>query len=489
MLITPAQAIEDENLLGRWFMGWSWNRHKAILKAAYGERLNRMEYSLFKAVAGGREPPTRPVKELWIIAGRRAGKDSTASAIATVMAMSDYTRYLRPGEVATIVCLAIDKYQAKIVLGYIKGYFASNPLLSPLVERETEFGLELNNGIEIMVLSNNYRAIRGRTILCVILDEVALWRNEDSLLPDIETYTAIVPSLVTIPGSILIGISTAYRRAGLLFDKFRDHFGQNDPDVLVIKATTRQLNPTITEEFIAQQLERDYDSAAAEWLSEWRSDLADFVAREVVEAAVVLGCHELPREPRYHYHAFTDPSGGSSDSFTLAIAHKQDDKAILDCLREVRPPFTPSSVVEEFAATLKAYRISKVTGDHYAGEWPREQFRKCGIVYLPADKSKSDLYREALPALNNRKIALLDNPRLVSQLCRLERRTSRGTGKDTIDHPPADHDDVANAACGALVLAATKTAPTINPEVLARSAMITTNHSLDRLSNNNPYRF
>jgi hypothetical protein len=46
---------------------------------------------------------------------------------------------------------------------------------------------------------------------------------------------------------------------------------------------------------------------------------------------------------------------------------------------------------------------------------------------------------------------LLDHPRLVAQLCALERRTARG-GRDSIDHPPGAHDDVANAAAGALVL-------------------------------------
>ena len=34
-----------------------------------------------------------------------------------------------------------------------------------------------------------------------------------------------------------------------------------------------------------------------------------------------------------------------------------------------------------------------------------------------------------------------------------EGRTRSG-GKDTIDHPPRGHDDAANAACGALLLAA-----------------------------------
>jgi len=42
---------------------------------------------------------------------------------------------------------------------------------------------------------------------------------------------------------------------------------------------------------------------------------------------------------------------------------------------------------------LKSYRISKITGDRYAGEWPLERFRKHGISYEPAQKPKSDLYR------------------------------------------------------------------------------------------------
>jgi hypothetical protein len=67
-----------------------------------------------------------------------------------------------------------------------------------------------------------------------------------------------------------------------------------------------------------------------------------------------------------------------------------------------------------------------VTGDRYPGEWPREQFRKLDINYEPAAKPKSDLYRDLLPAINSGTVALLDHPRLVAQLCGLERRTARG---------------------------------------------------------------
>jgi hypothetical protein len=91
-----------------------------------------------------------------------------------------------------------------------------------------------------------------------------------------------------------------------------------------------------------------------------------------------------------------------------------------------------------------------VCGDAYAGEWPRERFAAHGILYDVSAKNKSAIYSEFLPALNGRRVRLLDNPRLIGQLCNLERRTARG-GRDSIDHAPGSHDDVANSACGAIV--------------------------------------
>ena len=115
------------------------------------------------------------------------------------------------------------------------------------------------------------------------------------------------------------------------------------------------------------------------------------------------------------YRAFTDPSGGSDDSFTLAISHKSEDRIIIDAIREARPPFSPDAVVDDFAALLKSYRVSRVTGDRYAGEFPRELFRKHGIAYDLAKQTKSELFRDLLPLLNSGRIVLPRNDRLQGQ--------------------------------------------------------------------------
>jgi hypothetical protein len=142
-----------------------------------------------------------------------------------------------------------------------------------------------------------------------------------------------------------------------------------------------------------------------------------------------------------------------------AIAHREDDGvAVLDCIREVRAPFSPESVVEDFCNTLASYGVAKVTSDRYAGLWPTEQFAKRNVTYGSSERVKSDIYRDMLPLLNSRKCQLLDNRRLISQLHGLERRTARG-GKDSIDHGPGQHDDIANAVAGAIVLASHRVAP------------------------------
>ena len=164
-----------------------------------------------------------------------------------------------------------------------------------------------------------------------------------------------------------------------------------------------------------------------------------------------LACEVRAPLSEFSYRAFVDPSGGASDSMTIAIAHRDKDRAILDCLVERRAPFSPESVVEEFAATLKSYRIHSVQGDRYAGEWPAEAFSRYGIRYEPADLSKSGLYQNLLPILTSGRADLLDEPRLVAQLVGLERRTARG-GRESIDHAPGGHDDAANAVAGVLVL-------------------------------------
>jgi hypothetical protein len=83
---------------------------------------------------------------------------------------------------------------------------------------------------------------------------------------------------------------------------------------------------------------------------------------------------------------------------------------------------------------------------------PVERFKSYGIRYEASERNKNEIYRDAVPLVNGQRCELLDNAKLINELIGLERRTTRG-GRDSIDHAPHSHDDIANAVCGALLLA------------------------------------
>jgi hypothetical protein len=298
-----------------------------------------------------------------------------------------------------------------------------------------------------------------------LCDEVAFWRSDESAAnPDTEILRALRPALGTIPGSIMLLASSPYAKRGELYSAYRKHFGKAGAPVLVWKADTLTMNPAFSRATVEAEYEKDPESARAEYGAQFRDDLADFITREAIDAITCWGRSELPPEPGIAYSGFCDPSGGASDAMTLAIAHLQGDVAVLDAALEVRPPFDPDAAVAECAALLRRFGIARITGDRYAGLWPVARFAAHGITFEQSARPKNDLYHDFLPLANAKRVELLDHPRLAAQLIGLERRTAR-SGRDSIDHTPGGHDDVANAVCGVLVgLDLDRRAPLIRPD-------------------------
>ena len=451
-------AMTDPALFGPYFPGDTWSGWHAILKAAFALPMSESEIEFFKSVAGDREPPAQRVRELFAIVGRRGGKDSVASAIAAFSAaMFNQQNKLRPGERGCVVCLAVDREQAKIILNYIRSYFLDVPQLKAMVTRETAEGFELSNGIDVVVTTNNFRSIRGRAILLAIMDELAYWRDENSSKPDEELYRAITPAMASLaPESMIIGISSPYRKSGLLYKKFTRHFGRDD-DVLVIQAPTRTLNPTIPQEIVDREIEEDPAAKRAEWLAEFRDDIGGWLAVETIESAVERGVTvRQPATGIHTYVAAADPAGGGTgknkDSFTAAISHNEGGVAVLDALIEIRPPVNPIAAVSQIAGLLREYNLSEITGDAYGAEWVVNAFASAGIRYKHSERNRSEIYRDMLPLFTSGRALILDNSKLVSQFAGLIRHTSN-MGKDRIDHGPGGHDDLCNSAALSMVLA------------------------------------
>jgi hypothetical protein len=431
----------------------NWRAWRVCLQALFALPIADEEEAVYTRHTGRLSPPTQLAREGWLVVGRRGGKSRIAALIAVYLAcFRDYSRLLAPGERGVVMVLAADRRQARVIFRYIAALFEGIPMLRALIERRSAEALHLSNRIVIEVHTASFRSVRGYTVVAAILDEIAFWPSDESANPDTEIVNAIRPAMATVPGALLLAISSPYARRGTLWEAYRQHYGREHDPILVWQAPSRVMNPTLDEGVISAAYAADESVASAEYGAEFRRDLEAFVSREVLERCVSPGERERGPLPASTYHAFCDPSGGSADSMTLAIAHLEGERATLDALREVRPPFSPEGVVRDFAALCQTYRITRISGDRYAGEWPREAFRRHGIAYEPAEQSASDLYRDLLPLLNASRVSLLDAPRLLAQLQALERRAGR-LGKDSIAHPPGAHDDLANAAAGALLLA------------------------------------
>jgi len=444
------KVLRDERLLGAELgdIGtWStW----AVLKAAFALPLDADELQTFMSVAGGRVPPLKRVRELWCIIGRRGGKSRIAAALACFFAL--FVKHkLAGGERGMVLVLAATTEQAKVVFDYALAFLNNSPVLRKEITSTTRSEIRLRNGIVIAIHANSFRSVRGRTLCACIFDEIAFWRDDSTATPDSEVYTAVLPSLVTTNG-MLVGISSPYRRHGLMHSKHRQFFGSDSDDTLVVQGPTLTFNKTLDPAAIAAQQQADPTAARSEWNAEFRSDISSFLDDELIDIAVDRARPlELPPRPGVFYKAYVDASGGAvgGDAYTIAISHREHGCYIIDALRGRAGPFDPEELTKEYAALCKQYRCAGVTGDKYGREWVASAWRKCSIPYTTATLTASETYLECLPLWTRAAVRIPDHPILVRELRLLERIPTR-MGKDQVVHPRGVHDDFANVCCGAL---------------------------------------
>ena len=226
------QALQDSQLFGTAFAPLSeWAAWDVALRAAFGLGFeNEPQFALFRQCTGRSRPPQHPVRELWIAAGRSAGKSRNAALIAAYMAVfEDWRPHLAPGETAVVMLLAPNRTQARVVHGYLRALLIDNPMLSSLIVNETSEAIALDNRVTLEIHSSSFRAVRGYSVVCCVCDEIAFWFDADtSRNPDSEILRSLRPALARMPGSMLIGISSPYAKRGVLYDTFKSYYASDE---------------------------------------------------------------------------------------------------------------------------------------------------------------------------------------------------------------------------------------------------------------------
>lgn len=459
--VTIRDLMTDPALFGDQFGGPSFAAWRALLAGFYGLELSEDEVAILNSLTGRSDAPTGAFGELWLAIGRRGGKSQIAALIAVYEALfKDHRAKLSPGEVATVMCIAADRKQARAVMRYTSGLVNGNAMLKKAVIRESGETIEFDNRAVIEVATASHRTTRGYSLSAAILDEVAFWHVEGAN-PDKEIVTGLRPGLATLGGK-LVALSSPYAKRGVLWDTHKRHYGGTSARVLVAQAPSLTMNPTLDPAIVEDAMREDPEAARAEYLAEFRGDISSFLDIELVERASRSKPLILPPSEREQYHAFVDPNGGGADEFTLAIAHREGELTVVDGVWGRHG--SPAAIVEEFAAILRSYRISRAHGDRYAGRWPADEFRKHGIEYTASNRDRSALYLDFMARINSGAVILPPCQKMQRQFANLERRAHRG-GRDTIDHPPGGHDDRANAVAGAVAFAMVR-GPTSSTSIL-----------------------
>ena len=436
---------------------------ETLLRAGFGLPPGSKSQREIYCLCTGRESwPKHDFPEITIIAGARAGKDSRilCPIISYEAALGNHEKYLTKGERAVFPLVAQDQRGTRIAFGYLKSHFEDSALLKSMLEDEPYSNeIRLKNRVSIMCFPCTQSSLRGWSMPGGGMDELGFWRLEGSVDSDAEVQASIRRGMIGFENTRLIKISSPYMRSGVLYDDFKNHFGQDSPDVLVWRAASVFMNPSLTESRLERERRLDPQRFAREYEAEFAEDLESFLPTAWVEQAIVPGQHELAPLPGKRYAGACDAtglgSGPGADAFTVTIGHYEKGVFVQDVCRGWKKSRNNNidldGIVGEIAAILRRYNLREVHGDRYSGQWVVESFRKAGIMYRQTEQDKSYYYLEMELLFAQGKIQILDHPELARELRLLERRPRPG-GKIVVDHPRGSHDDFANS----LAIAAAK---------------------------------
>lgn len=406
-------------------------------------------------------------REAWLIVGRRGGKtDRFASTIVAYEALcGGHEAFVRAGQPAICFQIAQDLRMARYSLHFIRATLESSPIGRKSIKQITADKIELKNGVHIFCVPPTTKSVRGFASPVAVLDEVGMWYQEsDSANPDYEIYRALTPGQIQFPNRRIVGISTPWNKAGMLWQNYeagtngarlrsealRDEFR----GVFVGHGTTAAMgNPMVTREYLQTERARDVRAFARECLAEFQDSISGFLPTALVDKAVTKGILERPRASRFTYVGAIDPAF-KSDAFGCAIAHKDDNGVVvIDAVRRFvgrsDAPLNPAAVLQELKPLFDAYGVTFVYSDQYHLESLGQLARERGIEIIGVPftaKNKAQLYGNLQQLFHQGRIQLVDDYELKKELKTLERTLTDG-GNVHIAAPAGFHDDMASVCC------------------------------------------
>lgn len=306
--------------------------------------------------------------------------------------------------------------------------------------------------VKIKVFAASTMAAVGFTGICVILDEMALWRNESTgANPASQILSFISPTLTTQKNAKMFLSSSPFST----LDAHHAEFVKGDTTRSMVRyAPTWIANPTVTE-----QETREEQPDPIEWARQFKAEpmsagsLAFFdpqVIDESVDRTLRLPRKALPGDVITAGADF----GFKSDSSALVVAHRVGEIYYVGEILELRPlpnePLKPSKVVHEFARVMKEHGVEYCMADMHYVQSVSEHLEAEDLHYTRAPEGArgiQETYVRVRRLFLDGQIKLPHNERLINQLKQVVSQPTAGGGI-SIKQPRAaggGHGDVCSA--------------------------------------------
>jgi hypothetical protein len=177
------EAMRDPNLFAPWFLRdpTTWAAWRAFLASLFALKMTDDQFAIFKECTGRSQLPQQPATEAWLVCGRRAGKSFILALCAVFLAcFYEYRKFLAPGERGTVLIMATNSKQARVIFRYVRALLTNIPMLAKIIERETADAFDLSNSVTIEVHPASAKTTRGYAVVAALLDEVAFFPTDDS---------------------------------------------------------------------------------------------------------------------------------------------------------------------------------------------------------------------------------------------------------------------------------------------------------------------
>jgi len=482
-----------------------------------------------------REQDGRERRELVLILGRRSGK----SALAAIFAAYELYKLLKRGHPQAyygmpsgseirILDIANDKEQASIVYNDIQGHIQAIDYFKSNIAHDTQtylrfrtdndrkkFGPEGKGTITATFKSSIAKGLRGRGIICAILDEIAFFVDNGKSSAE-RVYKAIKPSIAQFArkdkktrravgdteGRMVL-ISSPDAKEGFFYKQYQMSMtgGPESRNMLMIQAPTWEIRPDLPKSYY----EEEYAKDPAGFMTEHGAEFSDRVRGFIEDARDLQACivpdmrprqAGIPREPHWAGVDFGISGDGTAIALTriyqgkIELAYHEvwyPKKKWAECNPHLLAPMVPyamtlqdvaridiDAIADWFFALSRRFYIQQGVFDQWAGPIFEAVLHKRTLTqfelrnFSPSETSqmfhgfKMSMYYKQLalydyPIPQNADAQMWDGNRhspLISELLELQ-STSGGKNIIIVEAPKirGKHDDQSDALVRSIALA------------------------------------